>query len=163
MVMGVREMDRFLEQWEIGVKDVHRRLILAPTPRERALRQAQGLVRHLAAGPRLDRLGHGGGTGTGPTHNWPPFDKLRRASAFGEGGPAPRYSSRPVVPPALGETQQAELKAAVQELPEQAGIELANWSLRQAQEEGGAAVCLGTVRHRVEPQLQLFDPVSSTG
>ena len=31
-------------------------------------------------------------------------------------------------PPALGETQQAELKAAVQELPEQAGIELANWN-----------------------------------
>ena len=27
----------------------------------------------------------------------------------------------------LGETQQAELKAAVQELPEQAGIELSNW------------------------------------
>ena len=33
-------------------------------------------------------------------------------------------------PPALGETQQAELKAAVQELPEQAGIELANWYWR---------------------------------
>ena len=33
--MGVREMERFLEQWEMGVKDVHRRLILAPTPRER--------------------------------------------------------------------------------------------------------------------------------
>ena len=32
-----------------------------------------------------------------------------------------------MVPPILGETQQAELKAAVQELPEQAGIELANW------------------------------------
>ena len=33
-------------------------------------------------------------------------------------------------PPALGETQQAELKAAAQELPEQAGIELANWNWR---------------------------------
>ena len=31
------------------------------------------------------------------------------------------------VPPALGKTQQAELKAAVQDLPDQAGIELANW------------------------------------
>ena len=51
-----------------------------------------------------------------------------------------------MVPPALGETQQAELKAAVQELPEQAGIELANWSLAGS---GGAAVCFGTVRHRV--------------
>ena len=79
--MGVREMDRFLEQWEMGVKDVHRRLILAPTPRERALRQAQGLARRLAAGPRLDRLGHGGGAGTGPPIG-------RWESAFGEGGPA---------------------------------------------------------------------------
>ena len=33
-----------------------------------------------------------------------------------------------MVPPDLGETQQAELKAAVQELPEQAGMELANWN-----------------------------------
>ena len=33
--MGVREIDRFLEQWEMNVRDVHRRTILAPTPRER--------------------------------------------------------------------------------------------------------------------------------
>ena len=30
-------------------------------------------------------------------------------------GPQPRYSSRLVVPPALGKTQQKELKEAVQE------------------------------------------------
>ena len=60
--MGVREMERFLEQWEMGVKDVHRRLILAPTPRERALRQAQELARRPAAGPRLDSDGGGAGT-----------------------------------------------------------------------------------------------------
>ena len=39
--MGVREIDRFLEQWQMDARDLHRRLILAPTPRERALRQAQ--------------------------------------------------------------------------------------------------------------------------
>ena len=33
--MGVREIDRFLEPWEMNAKDLHRRLILAPTPRER--------------------------------------------------------------------------------------------------------------------------------
>ena len=144
--MGVREMDRFLEQWQMDAKALRRRMILAPAPRERALRQAQGLARHLAAGPRLDSGSDGGGPGTGPTNNWP-FDKLRRASAFGEGGPAALIFEQTggSPPPALGETQQAELKAAVQELPEQADIELANWSLRQAQEEGGAAVCLGTV------------------
>ena len=35
MVMSVRGIERLLEQWEMGVKDVHRRVILAPTPRER--------------------------------------------------------------------------------------------------------------------------------
>ena len=34
--MGVREMERFLEQWQMNVKDLHRRLILAPTPRNPA-------------------------------------------------------------------------------------------------------------------------------
>ena len=34
-MMGVREIDRVLEQWEMEVPGVHRRLILAPTPRER--------------------------------------------------------------------------------------------------------------------------------
>ena len=30
--MGAREMDRFLEQWQIGIRDLHRRTILALTP-----------------------------------------------------------------------------------------------------------------------------------
>ena len=33
--MGVRQMDQSLERWELGVKDVQRRMTLAPTPRER--------------------------------------------------------------------------------------------------------------------------------
>ena len=33
--MGVREIDRWLVQWELEMKDVQRRAILAPTPRER--------------------------------------------------------------------------------------------------------------------------------
>jgi len=33
--MGAREVDRSLEQWEMNAKDVHRRMILAPTPQER--------------------------------------------------------------------------------------------------------------------------------
>ena len=35
MVMGVREICQALERWEMNAKDVHRRMILAPTPRER--------------------------------------------------------------------------------------------------------------------------------
>ena len=34
-MMGVREIDGSLEQWHMGVKDLRRRIILAPTPRER--------------------------------------------------------------------------------------------------------------------------------
>ena len=33
--MGVREIDRALDQWQMGVKDLQRRMLLAPTPRER--------------------------------------------------------------------------------------------------------------------------------
>ena len=34
-MVGVREIDRSLEQWQMGVKDLRRRVLLAPTPRER--------------------------------------------------------------------------------------------------------------------------------
>ena len=59
--MGVREIDRSLEQWQMGVKDLRRRVILAPTPRERwyaILLLAQG----------LNGSGDGGGAGAGPPH-----------------------------------------------------------------------------------------------
>ena len=43
--MGVREIDRFLEQWQMDVRDLHRRLIPAPTPRERGRWHALRLVK----------------------------------------------------------------------------------------------------------------------
>ena len=52
----------------------------------------------------------------------------RWAAAFGEGGPAALIFEQSGGSPALGETQQAELKEAVQEQPAMAGIELANWN-----------------------------------
>ena len=33
--MSVREIDRFLQQWKMDARNLRRRLILAPTPRER--------------------------------------------------------------------------------------------------------------------------------
>ena len=74
-VRGVREIDRSLEQWQMGVKDLRRRMILAPTPRERwyaILLLAQGLTA-AATAEALERDPHTIG---------------RWASAFGEGGPA---------------------------------------------------------------------------
>ena len=82
--MGAREIDRFLERWEMNVRDLHRRMILALTPRERE-RERWHSVWLLAQGwTQWPWHGHWGGILT-PSD---PFDKLRRASAFGEGGPA---------------------------------------------------------------------------
>ena len=73
----MREMERFLEQWKMGVKDVHRRVILAPTPRERERWHAVWLLAQgwtaSAVAEALERDPHTIG---------------RWAAAFGEGGPA---------------------------------------------------------------------------
>ena len=74
--MGVKDIDRSLEQWDMGIKDLQRRMILAPTPRERErwyamLLLAQGLTA-AATAEALDRDPHTIG---------------RWASAFAEGGP----------------------------------------------------------------------------
>ena len=75
--MEVREIDRSLEQWQMDARDLRRRMILAPTPREREkwyaiLLLAQGLTA-AATAEALERDPHTIG---------------RWASAFGEGGPA---------------------------------------------------------------------------
>ena len=77
MMMGVREIERSLEQWQLGIKDLRRRMILAPTPRERErwyaiLLLVQGLTA-AATAAALERDPHTIG---------------RWAAAFGEGGPA---------------------------------------------------------------------------
>ena len=81
------------------------------------------MAHHLAAGPRMDGFGYGAGLGPGSAHHRPVGRRLWR-------GRACRLDVRAVrgFPPALGETQQAELKEAVQELPEAADIGLANWN-----------------------------------
>ena len=75
--MGVREMDRFLEQWEMGTRELRRRIVLAPTPRERERWQALWLLAQVwtasATAEALER---------------DPYTIGRWASAFGEGGPA---------------------------------------------------------------------------
>ena len=90
--MGVREKERFLEQWRMDATDLRRRMILAPTPRERErwyaiLLLAQGLTA-AATAEALERDPHTIG---------------RRASAFGEGGAAcPSPSLHPRAQPATG-------------------------------------------------------------
>ena len=114
---GVREIERSLEQWQLGIKDLRRRMILAPTPRERErwyaiLLLVQGLTA-AATAEALERDPHTIG---------------RWASAFGEGGPAGlMFEQTGGSPPALDEAQQEDLKRAVPESPATSGMELANW------------------------------------
>ena len=116
-MMGVREIDRSLEQWQMGVKDLRRRMVLAPTPRERErwyamLLLAQGLTA-AATAAALERDPHTIG---------------RWAAAFGEGGPGSfDFRADWRFPPALDQSQQEELKGVVQQPPATSGIELANW------------------------------------
>ena len=114
--MERRDLDRYLEQWQMNAKDLRRRMILSPTPRERErwyamLLLAQGWTASATA-EALERDPHTLG---------------RWVVAFGEGGPRALIFEQSGGSP-LGETQQGELKAAVQDLPEQAGIKLANWN-----------------------------------
>ena len=80
--MGVREIDRSLEQWQMGVKDLRRRMILAPTPRERERereRERWYTILLLAQGWRA--------SATAAALERDPHTIGRWASAFGEGGP----------------------------------------------------------------------------
>ena len=86
--MGVREIGRSLERWQMGAKDLRRRMILAPTTRERErwyamLLLAQGWTASATA-EALERT---------PT----PSDAGRRPWAREVLRPC--YSSRPAVPP----------------------------------------------------------------
>ena len=74
--MGVRDIGWSLEQWQMGAKDLQRRMILAPIQRERErwyamLMLAQGWTA-AATAEALERDPHTIG---------------RWAAAFGEGGP----------------------------------------------------------------------------
>ena len=90
-MMGVRDMGRSLEQWQMGTKDLQRRMILAPTPRERErwyamLMLAQGWTTSATA-EALERDPHTIG---------------RWAAAVGEGGPrAPIFEQTGGSPPLL--------------------------------------------------------------
>ena len=72
--MGVREIERFLGQWQMDARDLRQRMIRSPTPRERerwyALLLAQGWT----------------GSAIATTLERDPHTIGRWAAAFGEGG-----------------------------------------------------------------------------
>ena len=81
--MGVRGMDQHLEQWQMGVKDLRRRMVLAPTRlgsgpfgKLRSWYAVLLLAQGLTAAATAEALERG------------PHTIGRWAAAFGEGGPA---------------------------------------------------------------------------
>ncbi len=101
-MIGVREIVLSLEQWQMGRKNLRRRMFLVPTPPEQS-----------------------GGT---PSCCWPRAGRWRRwsdntltvgrwASAFGEGEPTGLIFEQTGGSPPLDEARQVELKGAVQHRP----------------------------------------------
>ena len=97
--------------------EVRRRMYRAPTPQERERWHAPWLLAQgwtaAAVAQALERDAHT--ISNGPRRS--------RKAVRGRG-----LLSSQEAPPALNGEQQAELKAAVQELPSQAGIELSSWN-----------------------------------
>ena len=108
------------------------------------------MARHLAPSPRLASFGYGASFGTGSSHHWTMGRRLWR-------GWACRLDFRAVrgVPSALCEAQQSELRAAVQELPAMAGIELANWKLKVIWDNAPAHRGEGVREYLRTPGLEL--------
>ena len=146
-MMGVREIERFLEQWQMGVKDLRRRMILAPMPRERErwyaiLLLAQGWTSSATA-QALERDPHTIG---------------RWASASGEGGPAALIFEQTGGPPhpwrdAAGGVEGNGPRVAGGSRHRPGQLEL----------EAGPSVCLGTLRDQPVPQLLPELPPSARG
>ncbi len=75
--MGVREMERFLEQWQMDARDLRRRMIRSPTSRERERWYALLLLAQ----------GWPGSAVAGALERDDPHTIGRWAAAFGKGGP----------------------------------------------------------------------------
>ena len=121
-----------LERWQLDLDGVRSRMYLAPTPRERERWHALWLLcRGMTASATAQALGRDAHT----IGRW--------AAAFQRGrSGGPDLRTVRWFPPVLSEGQQAELQAAVQRTPARAGIALANWTPRLAQEESCLSVHL---------------------
>ena len=134
--MGVREMDRFLEQWQMDARDLRRRMILAPISRERErwyalLLLTQGWTASSTA-EALERDPHTIG---------------RWAAAFGEGGPTALMFEQTGGSPrprrgAEGRTEGGGAGPACQ----------VRYRTGQLELESGALVGRGTERYQPEPR-----------
>ncbi len=136
LVMGVREMERFLEQWQMDARDLRRRMILSPTPRERErwyamLLLAQGWSASSTA-EALERDPHTIG---------------RWAAAFGDGGPAALIFEQ-----SGGSSRPRRGAAGGLESSGAGAARRVGYRTGQLELEGGPSFCLGALRYQPEPQ-----------
>ena len=144
-MMGVREIERFLEQWQMEARDLRRRMIVAPTPRERwcaMLMPAQGWTASTTA-YALERDSHTIG---------------RWAAAFGEGGPAALIFEQTGGSPRSRQGAAEGVEGSGTGVARQIGHRVGQLEL-----EGGPAVYAGRLGHRVEPQQLHELPPSPRG
>ena len=139
--MGVREIERSLEQWRMGVKSLRRRMIRASTPREQErwyaiLLLAQGLTA-AATAEALERDPHTIG---------------RWASAFGEGGPAALILEQAGAP-RLGRGATGGIEGGAAGTSRHGGHRLGQLELA-----GCVSVCPGALRRQPEQLPELPAP-----
>ena len=99
------------------------------------------MVRHAALAQGLTAAATAEVLERGPPHRWTLGCRLRRGRTHSVDVRAVRG-----FPPALGEAQQADLKAAVQEPPAESGIELANWNWKVVRQFVSDRYCIGLSR-----------------
>ena len=139
--MGVREIGRSLEQWQMGVKDLRKRMVLAPTPRERERWHALWLLcRGMTASATAQALGRDAHTiGPSTSSGW--------AAAFGEGGPAALIFEQTGVPSRPLPSTAGGIEGSSAGTASHVGYRIGQLVL-----EGGSAVCLEALRCQLEPQ-----------
>ena len=136
LVLGMREMQGFLEQWQLDAGDLRRRMYWAPTPRERERWHALWLLVQgwtaVAVAEALGRDAHTIG---------------RWVAVFGEDGPAAMAFEQ------SGGSPRDRRSAADRTEGSGAGGSSKGWPrLGQLELEGGAQICAGTFRGLPKPQ-----------
>ena len=116
--MGMKDIRRLLERLATGCRRRTRANVSSSDTSG-----ARTVAWSLALGPGLDSIGGSRGVRTRGPHHRHVGRRLKR-----QGSHSPGLRAVGWFPPALDGDQQAQLKAAVQALPEKAGIDLANWN-----------------------------------
>ena len=146
MVMGMRRIRPDLERWRLDLDGVRSGMYLAPTPRERERWHALWLpcwgMTASATAQALGRDAHTIG---------------RWAAAFSDGGPAALMFEQTGGSPRPWRDATGGVEGSGAGVARAGGHRTGQLVL-----EGSSAVCLGTVRHRVEPQ-QLFELSAPAG